>query len=209
MTRPATGIVWSGTEHSLSPEVMATAEQAEQLLDIAELAIRARLDGTQHPGPDVHQLPQHMQQPCGAFVTLHISRQLNGCIGNIDASDPIGACVARLAVQAAFEDARFPPLTSADLDVLHIEVSLLSPHAEVPAASRAQLIEQLTPGVDGLIVASGHHRAVFLPAVWDQLPDPEQFLDQLLRKAGLPTTTWPSDMHAELFTTESFGRQLR
>jgi len=192
----------------LSRDTPVTAEQAELLLDIAELSIRAHFIGTRFPGPDVRQLPERLRQPCGAFVTLHVDGQLNGCIGNIDTNDPLGMCIARLAIQAAFEDPRLPQLTEADLHGLQIEVSLLSPHTEVPAGTRAQLIGQLTAGVHGLIIASGHHRAVFLPSVWAQLPDPEQFLDQLLRKAGLATTRWPSDMHAEVFTTESFGRQL-
>jgi AmmeMemoRadiSam system protein A len=149
-----------------------------------------------------------MQQPCGAFVTLYVDGELNGCIGNIDSRDPLGACIATLAVQAAFEDPRLPKLHREDLDGLHIEVSLLSPRGEVPANSRSQLLEQLTPGVHGLIIASEHHRAVFLPSVWAQLPVPDHFLDQLLRKAGLSTRGWPNDMHAEVFTTESFGRQL-
>lgn len=195
-------------EHSLSRDGPVTSEHAELLLDIAERAIRARLDGTPPPGPDVRQLPEPMQRPRGAFVTLHVSGRLNGCIGNIDTSDPLGACIARLATQAAFEDPRLPELTWADLETLHIEVSLLSPHTEVPSDSRAQLLDQLAPHAHGLIIASGPHRAVFLPSVWDQLPEPDQFVDQLLRKAGLSTTRWPSDMHAEAFTTESFGRHL-
>ena len=201
-------IVWSGTGRSLSVDTSVSSEQAELLLDVAEVAIRASFNGTQFPGPDLRQLPDRLQQPCGAFVTLHVDGQLNGCIGNIDTDQPLGACIARLAVQAAFEDPRLPQLKRADLHRLHIEVSLLSPHAEVAADSRAHLIEQLTPGVHGLIIASGPHRAVFLPSVWAQLPDREQFLDQLLRKAGLSTTAWPSDMRSELFTTDSFGRQL-
>lgn len=198
-------------ERSLSRDASVTSvtsEHAELLLDIAEVSIRARFDGTRFPGPDLRRVPERLRQPCGAFVTLHVDGQLNGCIGNIDTNDPLATCIALLAIQAAFEDPRLPPLTEADLYGLHIEVSLLSPHTGVPAGTRAQLIGQLTPGVHGLIIASGHHRAVFLPSVWAQLPDPEQFLDQLLRKAGLATDRWPSDMHAEAFTTESFGRQL-
>ena len=195
-------------EHSLSLDTTVTIDQAEMLLDLAEVAIRARLDGSHFPGPDVVQLPERMQQPCGAFVTLHVDGQLNGCIGNIETSDPLGACIPKLAIQAAFEDPRLPELRRDDLEGLHIEVSLLSPRSVVPADSKEQLIEQLTPGVHGLIIASGRHRAVFLPSVWAQLPIPDHFLGQLLHKAGLSANTWPSDMQAEVFTTESFGRQL-
>jgi AmmeMemoRadiSam system protein A len=114
-----------------------------------------------------------------------------------------------LAVEAAFEDPRLPRLRREDLDGLHIEVSLLSPRTAVPAGSRAELIEHLVPHETGLIISSGARRAVFLPSVWEQLPLPDDFIDHLLSKAGLPTDRWPGDMHAEVFTTESFGRCAR
>ena len=139
-------------------------------------------------------------------MTLLVHGQLNGCIGNIESDDSIGACISELAIRAAFEDPRLPELDRDDLDDLHIEVSLLSPRTAVGTHTRHELLSQLTPHVDGLIIESGRHRAVFLPSVWEQLPEPDHFLDQLLNKAGLPVDEWPSDMHAEVFTTESFGR---
>lgn len=200
--------MWSGMEHSLSTEASVTPEQAELLLDIAEVAIRTCLDGVRYPGPDVTLLPERLRQPCGAFVTLHVNGELNGCIGNVASGDAIGACVPKLAIQAAFEDHRLPKLHRQDLPGLHIEISLLSPLTTIPADTRQALLGHLRPAVDGLIIASGSHRAVFLPSVWAQLRRPDHFLDQLLRKAGLPTTGWPTDMRADVFTTESFGRQL-
>ncbi len=107
-------IVWSDTERSHLGESSSTAltpDQAELLLDVAELAIRAELEGGHYPGPDVERLPERLRQPCGAFVTLHVGGALNGCIGNIESDQAIGACIARLAVQAAFEDHRLPRLT--------------------------------------------------------------------------------------------------
>lgn len=204
-------IVWLVMDHSSSLEAVEasiTPEQAELLLDVAEVAIRAYLEGTQFPGPDVDRLPERLQQPCGAFVTLHVAGKLNGCIGNIESRHAIGACISKLAIQAAFEDPRLPRLRRQDLDDLHIEVSLLSPRTVVDATTRAELIERLTPGLHGLVITSGDHRAVFLPSVWEQLPDPHDFIDQLLRKADLPIDRWPSSIHAEVFTTESFGRTL-
>jgi len=157
----------------------------------------------------VSLLPERLREPCGAFVTLHVDGRLNGCIGNIHSDEPIGACISKLAIEAAFEDPRLPRLRPEDLDGLHIEVSLLSPLTVVPATSRAELIEHLIPHETGLIISSDDRRAVFLPSVWGQLPVPDDFIDRLLRKAGLPTDRWPSDMHAEVFTTESFGRPAR
>ena len=182
-------------------------DQAELLLDIAEVSIRACLEGTLYPGPDVTLLPERLRQPCGAFVTLHVDGRLNGCIGTIHSDEPIGACISKLAIEAAFDDPRLPRLQREDLDGLHIEVSLLSPPTVVPATSRAELIEHLIAHQTGLIISSGARRAVFLPSVWGQLPLPDDFIDHLLRKAGLPTDSWPSDLRAEVFTTESFGRR--
>jgi AmmeMemoRadiSam system protein A len=195
--------------HSRSHDASLTPDQAELLLDIAEATIRAHLDGTRYSGPDLSLLPERLRQPCGAFVTLQVDGRLNGCIGNIHGDEPIGASISKLAIQAAFADPRLPQLRREDLDRLHIEVSLLSPPTAVPATSRSELIEQLVPRETGLIISSGSRHAVFLPSVWGQLPLPDDFIDQLLRKAGLPTDRWPRDMRAEVFTTESFGRHAR
>lgn len=191
-----------------------TPEHVELLLDSAEVAIRAclaggNLAGSSHAGPDPERLPERLRRPCSAFVTLHVDGRLNGCIGAIDSPEPVGVCVPRLAIQAAFDDPRLPALRRQDLAGLHIEISLLSPRSTVPAGSRAELLGQLRAGVDGLIISSGDRRAVFLPTVWTQLPDPDDFLDQLLIKAGLPIDRWPTDLRAEVFTTESFGRHAR
>lgn len=184
-------------------------DEAELLLDLSEVAIRACLDGTEYPGPDLARLPEALRRPCGAFVTLHVDGHLNGCIGNIDGTDPIGKCVVNLARQAAFDDPRLPKLRRNDLDHLEIEVSILSPRRAIAAGTRAELIEQLEPHVHGLIIESGTHRAVFLPDVWAQLPAPETFVDRLLHKAGLVPAVWPTDMRAALFTTSSVTRTVR
>jgi AmmeMemoRadiSam system protein A len=182
--------------------------EEELLLDLAEVAIRACLEGTRFPGPDTHRLPEPLLRPCGAFVSLHVDDDLNGCIGNLDADDPIGACVPRLAIQAAFEDPRLPRLRRADLAHLVIEISLLSPRTAVPASTRSELFAHLIPFEHGLVLAARDRRGVFLPSVWEQLPDPDDFVDHLLHKAGLPRDEWPSTMSAELFTTRTIERRL-
>ena len=185
-----------------------TPAAADQLLDLAEAAIRARLVGDPPPRVDVPALPPQLRRPLGAFVTLHVRGELNGCIGHIIGTAPIAAGVAELAVSSAFHDPRLPALRADDLDDLDIEISLLSVPAPVPARTRAELVGRLRPGVDGLILSSGGHSAVFLPTVWQQLPDPDDFVDRLLLKARLPTDRWPDDMRAELFTTAIFARRV-
>lgn len=194
---------------SPSADPALTAEESELLLDLAEVAIRACLDGTHYPGPDLTLVPPVLQRPCSAFVTLHVAGELNGCIGNIGGTTPVGACVVELAIQAAFNDPRLPPLCRADLARLHIEISLLSARTPIPAATREELLEHLEPRVHGLILSASQRRAVFLPTVWDQLRHPHLFVDQLLAKAGLPTSDWPSDMEAHVFTTTTIGRHVQ
>ena len=193
-------------EASTTDPVSDTA--GEQLIDVADRVITAGLDHRRLQPPAWADLHADLHQTLGAFVTLTVRGELNGCIGSIEGEEPLGESVARHAWSAAFTDPRLPPLRWADYEHLEIEVSVLSPLAGIAADSRPDLLGALRPGRDGLLISSGKSRAVFLPSVWTQLPDPEQFLDRLLRKAGLSTTVWPNDMHAEVFTTESFGRQL-
>lgn len=192
-----------------SPHSRLTPEEGELLLDIAESELRAALGVGDRLVLDLDRLPPALTAPGGAFVTLHVGGQLNGCIGSIESADPIALTVARLALQSAFDDPRLPALRRRDLPQLDIEISLLSPPHPIPASTRSELLANLRPGVDGLIIAAGRWRAVFLPAVWRQLPDPDQFLDQLLRKAGLPTFGWPERMQAEVFTATCLERDLR
>jgi AmmeMemoRadiSam system protein A len=189
-------------------EFPVSPREAELLLDIVEVSIRACLDGTNYPGPDTTKLPETLCRPCGAFVTLHVAGQLNGCIGNIEPGGQLGVCVSELARRAAFHDPRLPTLTRADLDRLHIEIALLSARTPIPAETRDELIAHLEPRLHGLIISTTAHRAVFLPTVWNQLRTPDQFVDGLLRKAGLSTRRWPSDLTAEVLTTTSFGRHI-
>lgn len=192
-----------------SLDALAIADdEAELLLDIAETAIRAALAGATAPDIDINDLPTPLRLPNGAFVTLHVAGRLNGCIGDVAGSAPLAVSVAELAIKAAFHDPRLPLLRRVDLAHLSIEVSLLSPHVEVPAGSRTELLQHVHPDDHGLVLAAGSRRALFLPDVWRQLPRPDDFVDQLLRKAGLPADAWPGDLAAAVFTTTSIHRHL-
>jgi AmmeMemoRadiSam system protein A len=177
------------------------------LLDIAERAIVAGLRDVGPTGPALHELPDALRRPAGTFVTLNVRGELNGCIGSIESDEPLGVGVARHAWSAAFTDPRLPALRWVDFDHLDIEISILSPLAPIAAPSRADLLDQLEPRVDGLLIAAGSRRAVFLPSVWEQLPSAATFLDHLFRKAGLPLDWWPDDLRAFTFTADKFGRR--
>jgi MEMO1 family protein len=120
------------------------------------------------------------------FVTLKQAGELRGCIGSLQARRPLGADVESNARAAAFSDPRFKPLVAAELEKIEVEVSVLSNPLRVMFADHRELVTQLRPGVDGLILAADERRGTFLPQVWEQLRDAETFLAHLKRKAGLP-----------------------
>jgi AmmeMemoRadiSam system protein A len=123
------------------------------------------------------------------FVTLTLDRRLRGCIGSLEAHRPVGEDVVANARSAALRDPRFAPLTLGEFDRVEVEVSVLSAPALIQFADHDDLLDQLRPGVDGLILAADGRRGTFLPQVWEQLPEPEAFLAHLKQKAGLPAAT--------------------
>ena len=182
-------------------------DHTDLLLDIAERAIVDGLRNVRPTVPTPDELPDELHRPVGAFVTLNVHGQLNGCIGSIETDEPVGVSVARHAWSAAFTDPRLPALRWVDYEHLDIEISLLSPLAPIDAPSREALLDALEPGVDGLLISAGSRRAVFLPSVWEQLASAETFLAHLFHKAGLPPDSWPHDFRAFVFTAEKFGRR--
>ena len=156
------------------------------LLGLARAAIAARLGRA----PAVDESAPWLAAPGACFVTLTLDGRLRGCIGSLEPHRSLLADVTHNARAAAFSDRRFPPLSAAELPRTRIEVSLLSPSEPLEAGSEAELVAQLRPGVDGMILAWDGHRGTFLPQVWEQLPDPQQFLNRLKQKAGLPVSFW-------------------
>jgi hypothetical protein len=127
---------------------------------------------------------------CGTFVTLKIKGRLRGCIGSLTSTETVLDGVKRNAVNAAFHDPRFSPLSKDELDRTEIEVSILSEPQPLAYRDGQDLITKLRAHVDGVIIRKGHASATFLPQVWEQLPGAEDFLTHLCRKAGLPSDTW-------------------
>jgi AmmeMemoRadiSam system protein A len=122
-------------------------------------------------------------------VTLMKDGKLRGCVGSLEISRPLGEDVAANARAAAFEDPRFPKLTPEEWPACAVEVSVLSAPKPIRFADEADLLEQLRPGEDGLILEHEGRRATYLPQVWEGLPDKRRFLEELARKAGLPPGT--------------------
>ena len=141
----------------------------------------------------------------GVFVTLTRNNSLRGCIGSMETQEPLAKSVAESAFGAAFRDPRFPQLQVHELNEIHIGISILSPMEPLAVSSRDELLSSLRPLTDGLLLQDREHRSTFLPQVWQQLPDPEAFLDQLLLKAGLPADHWSSTLEFSRYHTVSFG----
>ncbi len=138
------------------------------------------------------------------FVTLTVDDRLRGCVGTVRPYRPLAEDVRDNALAAALRDSRFPPLGEDEVDSVRIEVSRLSPLEEIPAPDRAALEAALRPSVDGLLIDGEGARAVFLPQVWEGLPEPAEFVEHLARKAGLAAGDWPAGLRAWRFTVESW-----
>lgn len=146
-------------------------------------------------------------EPRATFVTLMRRHTLRGCIGSLEARRGLLEDVINNAEAAAFRDPRFPPLHSAELPEVEIEISVLSPPSPLPVRDRAELLQRLEAGRHGLILQEGVRRATFLPAVWESLPRPEDFLAALLHKAGLERDHWSDRLRFFTYTTESFAER--
>lgn len=149
------------------------------------------------------QLPLLLQRPSATFVTLHCWNRLRGCIGTLEATRPLAEDIVCNAYAAAFEDPRFPPLTTRELNGLDIHISILTPSERMHFKSQEDLLAQLRPGIDGLVLVQDSLRGTFLPAVWKSLPNPRDFLRQLKRKAGLSEDYWSSTIEVYRYTTLS------
>lgn len=149
--------------------------------------------------------------PGACFVTLKKAGQLRGCIGSIISHAPLATDLCENAFKAAFRDPRFAGLSRAEIgDDLELSISVLSPPHPFGFADEADFISKLTPFEDGIILSDGNRRGLFLPQVWDQLPDPKDFLAHLKRKAGLAMDHWSPNMRAERFITRGISsRDIR
>ncbi len=180
-----------------------TETDGRRLLLLARAAIeQAARDGSEPPAP---ALPGVFATPSASFVTLTQHGRLRGCMGSLNADLPLDQSVVHNACSAALRDPRFEPLKSAETALTGIDVAVLSPLEPLAVDSMAALEAALRPGVDGLLIDDGTHRATFLPKVWEQLPAAAEFLAHLVHKAGIPAGQWPAAMRCHRYTAQSFS----
>ncbi len=197
---PKDKVVGYGAWALYEPEPADIRDMGPLLLELAQAAIQAQLDHGQavdaHAGSD---MPAALRQPGACFVTLKKHGQLRGCIGSPQAWRPLAEDVCDNAVKAACRDPRFPPVTAAEWPEVTMSVSVLTPPVPMTIAGQDDLLAQLRPGIDGLIIEDGGKRALFLPSVWEQLPDKRQFLGHLKLKAGMTADHWSPGFRAQRF----------
>ena len=183
---------------------LGPAERAE-LLSLARASIAASLPSGERAPYGGQPLHVELTRPGASFVTLRVGDNLRGCCGTIEATRPLHVDVWNNAWASAFADPRFPALTPPEWNETGIEISVLSEPQPCDVRDEVELLQLLRPGIDGVILQAGDRRSTFLPAVWEQLPEPRQFLRHLKLKAGWPADFWSPDMQVWLYTTESFA----
>jgi hypothetical protein len=175
-------------------------EKGSTLLTLARSEIATKL------GHDMLSPAQTgwLAEPGASFVTLTRQGELRGCIGTLEAHRPLGLDVRENAVAAAFRDPRFMPLTRVEFDEIRVEVSVLSPSEALVVVSEEHALATLRPNVDGVVFEYGHYRSTFLPQVWEQLPEPAEFLAHLKRKAGLSMDFWSDSVRLSRYTVSKW-----
>jgi hypothetical protein len=193
----------------LSTGELSPAEQT-YLLVLARRAIEQGVHGEPLQPPSLEQLPESLRPRRATFVTLHRDGVLRGCCGSVRATEPLAWNVVRSACSAAFHDPRFPPVQAEELSDLDLHISILGEPQPMTVLTEADLLSQLRPGRDGLILRETEtgRQALFLPSVWQQLPEPAQFVRRLKQKAGLAADYWSPGMTAQRFEVQSLGHDL-
>ena len=182
-------------------------EYGPRLLKLVRDAIGQRLgvvDRVDQKGLEDEPLSQEL----ATFVTLKIEGKLRGCIGNLEPAGPLLGTLAQNGRHAAFNDHRFSPLSVEEFERMQIDISILSEPVQLDYADGEDLLTKLNPDIDGVILEKGKARATFLPQVWQQLPEPTQFMEHLCRKAGLSLSAWrEGDMKIYLYQVQSFKEE--
>ena len=182
-----------------------SAEEQTRLLDIARQSIVLGLDSGTALRLDVAQLEANLRLDSAVFVTLTLAGSLRGCIGSLQTSAPLAQAVANSAFCAAFRDRRFAQVQAGEIENLRIEVSVLSTMELIAVNSRQALLDNLQPDVDGLLMEDQGHRSTFLPKVWEKITTPNEFVGQLMQKAGLAAEHWSSTIRFYRYHSTSFG----
>lgn len=181
-----------------------TWQDGQTLITLARASIQHGLEYGRALDIDSKDYDPHLQELRASFVTLKKNHQLRGCIGSLEARQPLINDVAHNAWAAAFKDPRFGPLKADELNEIDIHLSLLSVPTPMSFGSETDLLSKIRPGIDGLILEDNGHKGTFLPSVWEGLPDKKKFWRELKRKAGLPYDHWSDTLRVQRYETQAF-----
>lgn len=178
------------------------------LLALAREALERGVRGQRLLEIDLDSLTPALREIGASFVTLTGHGQLRGCIGTLEAHQPLAEDVREHAIAAALEDYRFPPVSPRELDEIEIEISRLTRTEPLSYDNPEDLERKLRPGIDGVVLRDRFRRATFLPQVWQQLPEPELFLNHLCQKMGVPRDYWRCNpLTVEIYQVEEFREE--
>ncbi|MFH1351572.1 MAG: AmmeMemoRadiSam system protein A [Pseudomonadota bacterium] len=194
-----------GKEGEMEGTEKLTEEEGRYLLSVARRTIQERLSEKKDKGEsDSTGSPKYSERR-GTFVTLTIEGGLRGCIGHIIPQESLIEGIRVNAINAAFRDPRFRPLSKKEWEKVKIEVSILTDPKPLSYSDADDLLNKLRPGVDGVIIKMGFHQATFLPQVWEQLPDKKEFLTHLCLKAGLDGQAWRDEkLEVSIYQVQAF-----
>jgi len=182
-----------------------TEAEKRFLLRVAREALESAAQGNALPPLDFSALTPRLKADGASFVTLTLQGELRGCIGALQAYQPLAEDVREHAIAAALQDPRFSPVTALELPHIQIEVSRLTAPRPLEYSTPQELLARLTPRVDGVILTDGARRATFLPQVWTQIPDPQDFLSHLCAKMGAPSDWWrKKPLQVSVYHVEEF-----
>lgn len=167
-----------------------SAEERKLLLDLARQSISLVVNSQLLPPITLEDYSDSLQKWGASFVTLTRKEKLRGCVGTLEAYQPLIEDVREHAIAAAVNDYRFPPVQPNEVSELAIEISRLTSPVRIDYQNPIELIEQLRPGIDGVLIKDGFQRATFLPQVWEKLPNPDDFLSHLCLKMGSSANLW-------------------
>ena len=185
------------------PSSKLTLKDKQTILKTARHAIQYGLLYYKAPTLELERYTTQLQDFSATFVTLKEGNQLRGCIGTLNAYQPLIQDVAENAFAAAFKDPRFNPVNHIEEPLIHISISILSDAKEIEFDSEEELLNQIVPNQDGLILQYKNSKGTFLPSVWEQLPEPKDFIKQLKLKAGLDEVFWHSDIKVSRYICDT------
>ncbi len=184
---------------------MYTAIQRQQMLDIAQRSIQHGLHLSTRLRVNYKGIEAGLLKPRACFITLKIGQEICGRMGSLEPNMALIENIAHNAHSAAFNDPRFVPITKEAIEHLTIGITVLGEIETINCDNEKELLTQLTPQTDGVILSEDDLTATFLPDVWQQLIEPKDFIQQLKIQAGLAEDYWSDTLRFERFQVKEIS----